>query len=158
MRFSSLAIVYQIASIFVTSKAWAIMDHIFEQSKIFNCGGVDVGYYEFAVQRRTVLSRSASGRNPRPWSLVVQELFKNKPMGEEDPPVMFRDDYSTSLTYYKLDEKTRLMNYGSHNLRTDYVVAIDPRRRACSMILKTQEEARDNSWLGEPSFEFCTIN
>ncbi|CCU76053.1 unnamed protein product [Blumeria hordei] len=157
MRFSSLAIVCQIASIFVTSKAWAILNHIDEQTKRFNCDGVYVRYNEFASRQRTRLVKSTDDRNSRAWSLVVQQLLNNKPMGEEDPSVMFRDDASAHLTYYKLDDLTKLDNYGSQSLRTDYVVAIDGSNRACAVILRRQDQAWDHSWMGEPTFQFCTI-
>ncbi|CAD6502564.1 BgTH12-05155 [Blumeria graminis f. sp. triticale] len=63
MRFSSLAIIFQSASIFVTTLAGTSVNHIDENRKSFFCNGVLIEYNQLA-QQRTLLQRIAGMTNP----------------------------------------------------------------------------------------------
>ncbi|EPQ66291.1 putative secreted effector protein [Blumeria graminis f. sp. tritici 96224] len=139
MRISSLAIVFQSASLFVATIAVQITSHETSQKKEFVCNRRIIGEDEFS----------------KPPQRKITEIIDN------GGPVSVADKFYELLQSVE-DDKVVMYNNGWSNTNTlqEYILVIDEYGRVCAMILKLT--VRQAMWgpASAPIFHFslCVID
>ncbi|CAD6504407.1 BgTH12-06137 [Blumeria graminis f. sp. triticale] len=160
MRFSSIAIILQSASIFSTAVAGVTAHQIEEQSKSFVCDGVPIKFNKFGYQRSLVEDTTSM---LVPGSLyqiyrekLIQESEKDQNHGT---PLQYADNYTTNLSFYLLSDLTSYENHRAYFIVFDYYLVSDGRYRATAIILKKTQQNRPgfNEQLTDPYYELCKV-
>uniref|UniRef100_A0A381L3Z0 BgtE-5953 n=1 Tax=Blumeria graminis f. sp. tritici 96224 TaxID=1268274 RepID=A0A381L3Z0_BLUGR len=102
MRFSSIAIIFQSASIFLTVLAVSTIDHIPEESKKFNCHQSYISKKDFARTPRTEIKRVAENKLSWSWTDQLSYMMKDS---RNQNSVLFGNESQVSK-FYILDNLT----------------------------------------------------
>ncbi|CAD6504408.1 BgTH12-06138 [Blumeria graminis f. sp. triticale] len=159
MRFSSIAIILQSASIFFTTEAGATVNHINERKKSFICDEVTFKFNQFPHQRG--LTEDAAGMTAYGslYQIYMDKLEVHENEHTNGIPFRYADRHTTNLSFYLLANLTSYQNLGTYDLRFDYYVVVDGRNRATAMLLKTTPHNRSGNYeqSTEPYYTLCKV-
>ncbi|CCU76390.1 putative candidate secreted effector protein [Blumeria hordei DH14] len=156
MRFSSTAIIFQCASIFVKIVIGSSIDHIDEQSKSFDCDGIIVGHEQLS-QKRDLIQRPLIGSNPMTFSKIYQEKYYEIVYLYQSPKnVRFKSSQRQNST---ANSQLQPINMGDVLVSYDFFVLEDSERRACSILLQKMEQGKmlGRKYTGPLEYKLCTI-
>ncbi|CCU76384.1 CSEP0035 putative effector protein [Blumeria hordei DH14] len=160
MRFSSTAIIFQCASIFVKIVIGSSIDHIDEQSKSFDCDGIIVGHEQLS-QKRDLIQRPLIGSKPMTFSKIYQEKYYEIVYLYQSPKkyVKFGYDDPARLSVFRLPKMLQSHQYGDVLVSYDFFVLEDSERRACSILLQKMEQGKmlGRKYTGPLEYKLCTI-
>ncbi|CAD6502580.1 BgTH12-05177 [Blumeria graminis f. sp. triticale] len=156
MRFSSIAIIFQSASIFTTTLAARRTSHLDDLFKVFDCNGYFIRYPQFSSSQRSETFHSGQGRMSRSWSAQLDYLLQRP--GDERV-VLFGNGASHALKYYSLDTLATGNFVDSWINNMEFIIAIDNLDRACGIIMKftSRNCSSEISCPPQESFSLCSI-
>ncbi|CCU76382.1 putative candidate secreted effector protein [Blumeria hordei DH14] len=160
MRFSSTAIIFQCASIFVTVVLGISTEHIDKQAKSFDCEGMIVGHEQLS-QKRELKQIPLFGRDPQSLSKIYEEKYYEK-MNEHEPAsknVQFGFVDPAWLSVFRQPNLSQAHQYGDVLVSYEFFVLEDSSGRVCSILLQKieQGEIMGNKWVGPSEYTLCTI-
>ncbi|CAD6502578.1 BgTH12-05169 [Blumeria graminis f. sp. triticale] len=157
MRISSLAIVFQSASLFVATIAVQITSHETSQKKEFVCNRRIIGEDEFSKPPQRKITEIIDNGGPVSVADKFYELLQSV---EDDKVVMYSDNDSNYFTFYSVNNLKLDNGWGNTNTLQEYILVIDEYGRVCAMILKLT--VRQAMWgpASAPIFHFslCVID
>ncbi|CAD6502579.1 BgTH12-05170 [Blumeria graminis f. sp. triticale] len=154
MRFSSIAIIFQSASIFLTVLAVSTIDHIPEESKKFNCHQSYISKKDFARTPRTEIKRVAENKLSWSWTDQLSYMMKDS---RNQNSVLFGNESQVSK-FYILDNLTTDHTSGDYDYTYEYIILVDKKDRACGVIMRVLTRVKnESSILPDQNISFCSI-
>ncbi|CAD6504406.1 BgTH12-06136 [Blumeria graminis f. sp. triticale] len=160
MRFSSITIILQSASIFFTTVAGVTTNQIDEQRKSFICDGVKITFNKFGHQRSLIEDTTSMFDPGSLYQLYTQKLTQaHQNEHTHRTPFAYTDTDTTDLSFYLLSDLTSYENHRAYFITFEYNLVMDGRYRATSMLLKKTQQNRPGYYeqLSDPSYELCKV-
>ncbi|CAD6504403.1 BgTH12-06133 [Blumeria graminis f. sp. triticale] len=160
MRFSSITIILQSASIFFTTVAGVTTNQIDEPRKSFVCNGVTIKFNKFGHQRSLVEDAASKFQPGSLYQIYTYELTQAR-QNEHTyrTPFVYADNDTTNLSFYLLADLTSYENHRAYFITFDYYLVMDGRYRAHAILLKKTQENRPGYYeqMSDPSYELCKV-
>ncbi|VDB88004.1 Bgt-50543 [Blumeria graminis f. sp. tritici] len=141
MRFSSIAIIFQSASIFLTVLAVYTKSHIPEERKNFLCGGRSITYSEYSWSSLVETTNVSGNRNSWSWANQLSHLMSDS---SNQNFVLFGPESEVSK-FFILQDLTTGGPSDYHNHVFEYIVLVDKIERTCGMIMRVLSRVNSNS-------------
>ncbi|CCU79874.1 CSEP0138 putative effector protein [Blumeria hordei DH14] len=156
MRFSSIAIILQSASVFVTILAIQTTRHIDEDKKRFDC---NVGLLE-TYGIRTTYSVPQSQRLMRAlYPLQNAKLDELLQMPNDQRTVLYSDGLSPIYRFHEMNYFSEHKTSGAKTIDRDHIEVVDQNDRQCAVVLRevTRNLESQGSVEDVVTFVFCNI-
>ncbi|CCU76395.1 unnamed protein product [Blumeria hordei] len=154
MRFSSIAIIFQSANIFLTALAVYTTGHISEESKIFRCRQRDITERDFASTQRKEITHVANDKISWSWTSQLSDLMTDS----RNQNVVLFGKKSEVSKFYILERLTTSGTSNGYNHTYEYIIMVDEHDRACGAIMRVLTRASyDSSNLPDQNISLCSI-
>ncbi|CAD6502588.1 BgTH12-05179 [Blumeria graminis f. sp. triticale] len=159
MRFSSIAIIFQSASIFATVLAGRVTNHILDQWKNFDCEGREFKGTVLDPLRQQAAKRVLDREVPPADESMIMNL---KSQVDNLTYVLYVDDYPASYYFQKIEGYSTSLRGGDYFYETDYIYVLDGYGRACAIMMKKStyhySATRYEIANAQATYQLCTIS
>ncbi|VDB87985.1 Bgt-51967 [Blumeria graminis f. sp. tritici] len=160
MRFSSIAIIFQSASIFVTTLAGTSVDHIDEKIKSFVCNGHIVGHNQFTQYRRLAQNPEYMFKRGSLYHQHAKKLNEaRRDVNLQDIPLVYSYSETAQLSFHQLEDMTETRDLGKYVFKSEYFVMVDKHPRSCSILIQEIKQYPQGryTWPDDISYKLCRV-
>ncbi|CCU76396.1 putative candidate secreted effector protein [Blumeria hordei DH14] len=158
MRFSSIAIIFQSASIFVTTLAGGKIAHIPESRKSFQC---ERRLILGSSYERTLFEVLGQIRFKEILPIDKSIIYNLVDQADDSTNVFYEDETPDAFFFHKLEKPVDAIKDGVYVYDTNHILVIDNHGRTCGIVMRTVVRHRSINRSDVPdsgaSFMLCTI-